>query len=83
MARRRTMGRTTRRIIRRLTFISHRGGSAPVSEVALPVFTNKSGAGSPLGVVLPDFEEQFYRDTIGNALWQATGLTDNDWIQWI
>ena len=45
--------------------------------------SNLSGSGSPVGVVTPDAVNQFYRDTSGNALWQSTGLTSADWIQWI
>ena len=67
---------------RRLIFISHRGRNVPASEDA-KTFNNKSGAGSPVGVVTPDVAEQFYRDTSGNVLWQSTGLTSNDWIRWI
>ncbi len=44
---------------------------------------NVSGAGSPVGVVTPGCTGQFYRDTVGNALWQSTGLTNADWTQWI
>ncbi len=52
------------------------GGSGTVSP-------NLSGAGSPVGVVTPNAVNQFYRDTTGNALWQATGLTNTSWIQWV
>jgi hypothetical protein len=44
---------------------------------------NLSGAGSPVGVVTPTALNQFYRDTTGNALYQSTGLTSADWINWI
>ena len=44
---------------------------------------NLSGAGSPMGVVTPDSVNQFYRDTVGNVLWQSIGLTNTDWLQWI
>jgi len=44
---------------------------------------NISGAGEPVGVVTPDAINQFYRDTDGTpSLWQSTGLTNVDWIQW-
>lgn len=52
------------------------GGGGSVSP-------NISGAGSPVGVVTPSAINQFYRDTTGIALWQATGLTSADWLQWI
>lgn len=42
-----------------------------------------SGSGSPVGVVTPDAVNQFYRDTTGPGLWQATGLTNQDWIPWV
>jgi hypothetical protein len=44
---------------------------------------NISGAGSPVGVVTPDAVNQFYRDETGDVLWQSTGLTNADWLQWI
>lgn len=44
---------------------------------------NTSGSGSPVGVVTPGAVNQFYRDTTTPGLWQATGLTNADWIQWI
>lgn len=44
---------------------------------------NISGAGSPVGVRTPDAVNQFYRDTTGNTLWQSTGLTNLDWLEWI
>lgn len=44
---------------------------------------NLNGVGSPVGVVTPDAVNQFYRDTTGTSLWQSTGLTSADWIQWI
>jgi hypothetical protein len=44
---------------------------------------NISGVGEPVGVVTPDAINQFYRDTDGTpSLWQSTGLTNLDWIQW-
>jgi len=43
--------------------------------------TNLFGSGSPVGVVTPDGEGQFYTEQPGDLLWQATGLTDTDWIQ--
>ncbi len=52
------------------------GGSGTVSP-------NLSGAGSPVGVVTPSAINQFYRDTTGTVLWQSTGLTSADWLQWV
>lgn len=52
-----------------------------VSDIAGLMFTK--GSGSPVGVVTPNFEGQFYRDVVENTLWQATGNTFSDWIQWI
>ena len=45
--------------------------------------TNVSGHGSPVGVVTPTQVNAFYRDVDTNTLWQSTGLTASDWIQWI
>lgn len=42
-----------------------------------------SGSGSPVGSVTPSFVNQFYRRTDSPELWQATGLTNADWVQWI
>lgn len=54
------------------------------SAVSGGTFSNNiSGAGSPVGVVTPDAVNQFYRDTSGTGLWQSTGLTSADWINWI
>jgi hypothetical protein len=44
---------------------------------------NINGVGSPVGVITPVVVNQFYRDTAANSLWQATGLTNTDWFQWI
>lgn len=44
---------------------------------------NISGSGSPVGSVTPDAANQFYRRTDINELWQSTGLTSADWIQWV
>ena len=44
---------------------------------------NVSGVGSPVGVTTPTVVNQFYRDTVGNTLWQSTGLTNLNWMQWI
>jgi hypothetical protein len=44
---------------------------------------NVSGHGSPVGVVTPDAINQFYTDVDTPALWQATGITNADWRQWI
>lgn len=40
------------------------------------------GSGSPVGVVTPACDNQIYRSTTGPGFWQATGLTNNDWILW-
>lgn len=45
---------------------------------------NLLGSGSPVGVVTPTAAGQFYTDTTNvplPVLWQATGLTDADWLQ--
>lgn len=42
-----------------------------------------TGAGSPVGVVTPAYVGQFYTDLVGTQLFQASGLTNADWIQWI
>jgi hypothetical protein len=47
------------------------------------ISANLSGAGSPVGVVTPTANNQFYRDTTGIALWQSTGLTNTSWTNWI
>ncbi len=44
---------------------------------------NAEGSGSPVGVVTPSCAGQFYSDTTGDVLWQARGLTNADWHQWI
>jgi len=38
-----------------------------------------SGSGSPVGVVTPSGKGDLYVDEDAPALWQATGLTANDW----
>lgn len=45
--------------------------------------SNISGSGSPVGARTPDAVNQFYRDTAGNTLWQANGLSNTNWLQWI
>lgn len=43
---------------------------------------NKSGAGSPVGVVTPDYVGQGYTDTVNpHHQWQAVGLTSADWFE--
>lgn len=44
---------------------------------------NVAGVGSPVGVVTPDCDNQFYRDITTPGLWQSTGPTDQDWIPWV
>lgn len=44
---------------------------------------NILGSGSPTGVVTPTALGQFYSDTTGFALYQAFGLTNTSWHQWI
>lgn len=44
---------------------------------------NQIGLVSPVGVVTPDCLGQFYTDTVLDVLWQATGLTNLDWHQWV
>lgn len=39
----------------------------------------KSGTGSPVGVVTPDFIGQFYFDSLNLFWYQATALTSNGW----
>lgn len=43
--------------------------------------SNLTGVGSPVGVVTPDAVGQFYTETGGPILWQATGVTAADWQQ--
>lgn len=38
-----------------------------------------SGAGSPSGVVTPEYIGQEYLDTSGSAWYKSTGLTNTDW----
>lgn len=42
-----------------------------------------TGAGTPVGSVVPTYVGQFYTDLTGTQLFQASGLTNADWIQWI
>lgn len=44
-------------------------------------FMNLIGTGSPMGAQTPQEIGQFYTDDSGPYLWQATGLTDTDWVQ--
>lgn len=47
-------------------------------------FNNKSGAGSPVGVVTPDYVGQDYLNTTPPyEKWTSIGLTNADWIQMI
>lgn len=41
-----------------------------------------TGAGSPVGVATPTYVGQFYTDLAGTQLFQASGLTNVDWIFW-
>jgi hypothetical protein len=41
--------------------------------------TVKTGAGSPVGSVLPDVQGQIYLNTTNSTAWVSTGLTNNDW----
>ena len=45
--------------------------------------SNETGSGSPVGVVTPTAIGQFYSDFTNGVLWQATGLTNTSWIQWV
>ncbi len=44
---------------------------------------NTLGVVDPIGVVTPTCLGQFYTNTVFNSLWQATGLTNADWHQWV
>jgi hypothetical protein len=44
---------------------------------------NIIGSGSPVGIVTPTCAGQFYTDDTGDILWQAMGLTNTSWHQWI
>lgn len=44
---------------------------------------NINGTGSPVGVVTPDAVDQFYRRTDVQELYQSTGVTSADWLQWV
>lgn len=50
---------------------------------ALAALRPLTGAGSPIGVVTPAWVGQFYTDLAAPSLYQANGLTNNDWITWI
>lgn len=39
--------------------------------------------GNPTNIVTPAFVGQWYTDEAGPSLYQATGLTNVDWILWI
>lgn len=59
-----------------------------IADLFLTVFAtigsnNIHGNGPPVGVVTPDAIDQFYRDVTTPGLWQATGLTNADWIPWV
>lgn len=41
------------------------------------------GSGTPVGVVTPAFDGQFYRDNFNVGLYQSTGTTNSEWIEWI
>jgi len=45
--------------------------------------SNAFGVVDPTGVVTPTCVGQFYTNTALDTLWQATGLTNADWHQWI
>lgn len=42
--------------------------------------TFQSGAGSPVGVAVPKFIGQLYHDTVADAYYRSTGLTNSDWV---
>lgn len=44
---------------------------------------NTFGVVDPIGVVTPTCLGQFYSNTVFDSLWQATGLTNADWKQWV
>lgn len=44
---------------------------------------NLNGAGSPVGSVTPDCENQFYTDDSTDSLWQARGTDSSSWFQWV
>jgi len=47
-------------------------------------FNNKSGTGSPLGSVTPDYAGQIYTDLANPYnLWTSVGTTSADWIEFV
>lgn len=50
------------------------------SKWILATRETKSGAGSPVGVLLPDFIGQIYKNTSDSTLFMSSGLTSSDWI---
>src|SRR6266496_4964918 len=52
-----------------------------ISLTAVPAEGGQSGAGSPVGVKTPDFENQLYHDTVADVFWRSTGLTSADWSE--
>ncbi len=50
---------------------------------ALVALRPLTGVGSPIGSVTPAYIGQFYTDSAAPSLYQASGLTNVDWITWI
>jgi hypothetical protein len=40
---------------------------------------NRSGAGTPVGTIVPLYTGELYSDTTNRVVFQASGLTNNDW----
>lgn len=53
--------------------------TVPVPNLVIPSL--KTGAGSPVGVVVPDYIDQAYFDTTGVVYYISTGLTNTSWTE--
>lgn len=42
---------------------------------------NRTNAGSPAGVLTPQYSGEIVLDTTNNVLWQAQGLANDTWVQ--
>lgn len=57
---------STREIVERVNFL-------------IKHFDYKTGTGSPVGTVTPDFIQQMYLDTENENWYKSTGLTSTQW----
>ena len=46
----------------------------------LHISRSNYGSGSPVGVVTPSINAEFYWDVIAHQLWMSTGTGINDWV---